>query len=70
MKWKKMLPPDSEEHTIDPKVSAKAPVVERQREDLYPTAMTLVPVPHLIVEMVIASKRKEIKAAEDLDQTV
>ena len=61
---------DLREPTIDPRVPAKAlVVVELPREDLHPTAMTLVPVPILIVEMVEA-RRKERKVAEDQDQPV
>ena len=67
VKWKKISAPDSRELTTDPRVQAK--VVELPREDHQPTAMTLVPLPILIAEMVIASKRKEIKVAEDQDQT-
>ena len=55
---------------IDQRVPAKVPVEELPREDLHPTAMTLVPHPLLIAEMVIASKRKERKVAEDKDQPV
>jgi hypothetical protein len=63
-----MSPPDSREPTTDLRVPAKAAVVERPREDLHPTA-TLAPVlPNLIAEMVIASRRKQKRMAEDQDQ--
>lgn len=71
VKWRRIETTDLEELTTDLVLVEAVLVVvpELAREDLHPTAMTLVPVPLLIAEMIALKRKEETKAAEDQDLT-